>query len=56
MRTTTVQELLLAVAEDARQAHGVTRVQAVLDARMDEMYVQRYEFGSGRWQPLIAMR
>lgn len=27
-------------------------VTALLDARMDEMYVQRYEFGSGRWQPL----
>ncbi len=31
-------DTLLAVAEDARQRHGVTRVVAVLDARMNEVY------------------
>ena len=27
-------------------------VTALLDARMDEMYVQRYQFSGGQWQPL----
>ena len=47
-------DTLLALAEEARFAHtrlGVAgeklRVTALLDARMDEMYVQSYEFSSG---------
>lgn len=40
---------LLAVAEDARERHGCTQVVAALDARMDEVYVARYQFGAGRW-------
>jgi tRNA threonylcarbamoyladenosine biosynthesis protein TsaB len=48
---------LLAVAEEARQLQGEPaapwRVMALLDARMNEMYVARYEFhagpGNGRW-------
>ncbi|HQS31651.1 MAG: tRNA (adenosine(37)-N6)-threonylcarbamoyltransferase complex dimerization subunit type 1 TsaB [Polaromonas sp. 39-63-203] len=53
-------DTLMAVAEEARyrQAlqHGLIegaamplRVTALLDARMDEMYVQSYEFNSGLW-------
>ena len=42
-------DTLLAVAEEARHRHGVTRVQALLDARMDEIYVANYEFDSGLW-------
>ena len=37
-------DTLLAVAEDARQQHGCTRVVATLDARMDEVYVARCEW------------
>ncbi|MCB1979468.1 MAG: tRNA (adenosine(37)-N6)-threonylcarbamoyltransferase complex dimerization subunit type 1 TsaB [Burkholderiaceae bacterium] len=40
---------LLAVAEDARHRHGCTRVVAVLDARMDEVYVAQYVHDAGRW-------
>lgn len=45
-------DTLMAVAEEARfQLHGegfdTLRVTAMLDARMDEMYVQSYEFSSG---------
>ena len=42
-------DTLLAVAEDARQHHGCTRVVAVLDARMNEVYAAHYEFVAGRW-------
>ena len=53
-------DTLMAVAEEARyqQAlqHGLKqgaavplRLTALLDARMDEMYVQSYEFNSGLW-------
>ena len=35
-------DTLLAVAEEARHAHGCTQVVAVLDARMDEVYVATY--------------
>ena len=47
-------DTLMALAEEARCTHlghspaaGVLRVTALLDARMDEMYVQSYEFRSG---------
>ena len=60
-------DTLMAVAEEARFTRfGASAppsctaftVTALLDARMDEMYVQRYEFScgadidAGRWQPL----
>ena len=38
---------LMAVAEEARHAQGATRVLALLDARMDEIYAGHYVFGSG---------
>jgi tRNA threonylcarbamoyladenosine biosynthesis protein TsaB len=43
-------DTLLAVAEDARERHGVTQVVAVLDARMNEVYSARYRHDGGRWQ------
>lgn len=53
-------DTLMAVAEEARfQRGGVMasaeeslKVTALLDARMDEMYVQSYEFSSGMWMSL----
>lgn len=42
-------DTLLAVAEDARERCGCTQVVAVLDARMDEVYSARYEFGEHGW-------
>ena len=44
-------DTLLAVAEEARYAHGCTQVVAVLDARMDEVYHARCEWvaAEGRW-------
>ncbi|MDR3455002.1 MAG: tRNA (adenosine(37)-N6)-threonylcarbamoyltransferase complex dimerization subunit type 1 TsaB [Rhodoferax sp.] len=44
-------DTLLAVAEEARYLHGATRVRALLDARMDEMYLADYEFESNLWRP-----
>ena len=38
-------DTLLAVAEQARHAHGVRRVVALLDARMDQVYAAAYDFG-----------
>ena len=40
-------DTLLALAEEARQRHGASRIVAALDARMDEMYVARYDLGHG---------
>jgi len=37
-------DTLLAVAEQARRAHGARRVVALLDARMDQVYAGRYDF------------
>ncbi|QDL36009.1 tRNA (adenosine(37)-N6)-threonylcarbamoyltransferase complex dimerization subunit type 1 TsaB [Rhodoferax sediminis] len=44
-------DTLLALAEEARYLHGATRVRALLDARMDEMYLADYEFESNLWRP-----
>ncbi len=43
-------ETLLAVAEEARHLRGATRVLALLDARMDEVYCAAYEFDGQGWQ------
>lgn len=43
-------DTLLAVAEEARAVAGVTRVVAVLDARMDEVYCAAYACEAGKWQ------
>lgn len=43
-------ETLLAVAEEARWRTGVTRVVALLDARMDEVYAARYEWDGSAWR------
>ena len=43
-------ETLLAVAEEARSQTGVTRVVALLDARMDEVYAGAYEWDGSAWQ------
>lgn len=40
---------LLAVAEEARFTSGLMHIQAVLDARMGEVYAQRYAYEDGRW-------
>lgn len=37
-------DTLLAVAEEARYTHGDTRVTAVLDARMDEVYAATFQW------------
>ncbi len=46
-------DTLLAVAEEARQQldapAGPCRIEALLDARMDELYAARYEFDGMRW-------
>jgi len=44
-------DTLLAVAEEARARHGATRVLALLDARMDEVYHAAYAWDGKRWQP-----
>jgi tRNA threonylcarbamoyladenosine biosynthesis protein TsaB len=51
-------DTLMAVAEEARfqhegpQAVAPLQVTALLDARMDEMYVQRFACNAGRWTSL----
>ena len=42
-------DTLAAVAEQARHQHRCTEVVAVLDARMDQVYVARYQWQSGTW-------
>jgi tRNA threonylcarbamoyladenosine biosynthesis protein TsaB len=42
-------DTLLAVAEEAHACTGATRVVAVLDARMGEVYAASYEFDGERW-------
>lgn len=42
-------DTLLALAEQARLQHGCTQVVAVLDARMDEVYVARCAWQAGAW-------
>ncbi len=39
-------DTLLAVAEDARARHGVQRVVAVIDARMDEVYAAAHDLAA----------
>lgn len=43
-------ETLLAVAEEVRHAQGATRVLALLDARMDEVYGASYVHDGRAWQ------
>ena len=51
-------DTLLAVAEEARMAAAdavpVTRVLAVMDARMEQVYVAAYEFTQGTWRCVQA--
>jgi len=49
-------ETLMAVAEDARQRTGAQQVVALLDARMDEVYVGAYQWQGDRWQREGPMR
>ncbi len=42
-------DTLLAVAEEARHQQGCTQVQALLDARMDEVYTGFYRYQDGQW-------
>ena len=50
-------DTLLAVAQDARSRHGATRVLALLDARMNELYSAAYlaDAADGAWQALGDM-
>jgi tRNA threonylcarbamoyladenosine biosynthesis protein TsaB len=45
-------DTLMAVAEEARQQKDSPHITALLDARMDEMYVQRYACRHGALSPL----
>ena len=43
-------DTLVAVAEEARFSYGTTQIQAVLDARMGEVYSANYDYKDGHWQ------
>jgi tRNA threonylcarbamoyladenosine biosynthesis protein TsaB len=43
-------DTLMAVAEDARHREGATRIVALLDARMDEVYCAAYAHAAAGWQ------
>jgi tRNA threonylcarbamoyladenosine biosynthesis protein TsaB len=43
-------ETLLAIAEEARWRAGATRVVALLDARMEQVYAAAYAFADGTWK------
>ena len=45
---------LLAMAEGARRAHGVTQVLPAIDARMGEIYAAAYAWHDGEWRTLLA--
>ncbi len=45
-------DTLLAVAEEARFNSGSTRIQAVLDARMGEVYAASYAYKEGIWDAI----
>lgn len=47
-------DTLLALAEDAHGRSGATRIVAVLDARMDEVYAAAYERTAGGWATVRA--
>ena len=47
-------DTLMAVAEEARLQKDSPHITALLDARMDEMYVQRYACHQGAFTPLGA--
>jgi tRNA threonylcarbamoyladenosine biosynthesis protein TsaB len=53
-------DTLMAVAEEARfhrapeAGTSPLRITALLDARMDEMYLQSYEFNSGMWTQTVG--
>lgn len=48
-------DTLAAVAEQARHQYGCTDVVAVLDARMDEVYVARYQWQADTWHSTGAL-
>ena len=48
-------DTLLAVAEEAREQHGLTDVMAVLDARMSEVYHAGYRWAAGLWPATPAL-
>lgn len=48
-------DTLLAVAEEAREQHGLTDVMAVLDARMSEVYHAGYRWADGLWHATRAL-
>lgn len=48
-------DTLLAVAEEAREQHGLTDVMAVLDARMSEVYHAGYRWADGLWHATHAL-